>query len=112
MGTNADHQRAWRQRQKAKLAELERQVRIMRRPRHRRPRQAKPTGEANDFIRELLTFMADYLNRINCWRKTNPPLSAEDRAVLMDRIHWCANELSKLAQDFLPEPTAVKPRTG
>src|SRR5262245_59844070 len=41
MGDNADHQRAWRQRQKAKLAELERQVLTIRR---RRPRRAKPTA--------------------------------------------------------------------
>jgi uncharacterized protein YggL (DUF469 family) len=100
MATNADHQRAWRQRQKAKLAELERQVLTIRR---RRPRRAKPSGEANDFIRELLEFTRDYCDRANDWHaKGKPRLSAEDRTTLMERIHQCANELSVLAQSFLP----------
>jgi len=101
MGTNADHQRAWRQRQKAKLADLERQVLTIRR---RRPRRAKPTtSEANDFIRKLLDFTGEYCIRADAWRKTNPPISADDREALMHRIHQCANELSELAQSFLPD---------
>src|SRR5262245_9417873 len=68
-----------------------------------RPRRAKPTGEANDFIRELLEFTRDYCDRANEWRaKGKPRLSAEDRTTLMERIHQCANELSVLAQSFLP----------
>jgi hypothetical protein len=101
VATNADHQRAWRQRQKAKLAELERQVLTMRR---RRPRRAKPTtNDANEWIRELGDFTSDYLSRVNVWRETHPPLSAKDRAVLMETFHFYANELSMLAQSFLPD---------
>src|SRR5262249_61242883 len=97
MATNADHQRAWRQRQKAKLAELERQVLTIR---PRRPRRAKPTGEANDFIGELLEFTGDYINRANAWGE-KAQLDAEDRTEGMGRIHHCATELSTLAQSFL-----------
>src|SRR5262245_15297637 len=98
MATNADHQRAWRQRQKAKLAELERKVLTIR---PRRPRRAKPTGEANDFIHELLTFTSDYIERADAWRE-QAQLSAEDREALWDRIDSCADDLSELAQNFLP----------
>jgi hypothetical protein len=107
VATNADHQRAWRQRQKAKLAELQRQVLTMRR---RRPRRAKPTtNDANEWIRELGDFTSDYLSRVNVWRETHPPLAAKDRAVLMETFHFYANELSMLAQSFLPE-SAPQPR--
>jgi hypothetical protein len=109
VATNADYQRAWRQRQKAKLAELQRQVLTIRR---QRPRQAKLTGEANDFIHELLTLTSDYINRTNVWRERQVKLDAEDREALRHSIHQCANELSMLAQSFLPELTesAPKPR--
>jgi hypothetical protein len=107
VATNADYQRAWRQRQKAKLAELQRQVLTIRR---QRPRQAKLTGEANDFIHELLTLTSDYINRTNVWRERQVKLDAEDREALRHSIHQCANELSMLAQSFLPELTESAPK--
>src|SRR5262249_23624800 len=78
------------------------------------PRRAKPTGEANDFIGELLEFTGDYINRANAWRE-KAQLDAEDRTEVMGRIHQCANELSTLAQSFLTDatpPTRARKRTG
>jgi hypothetical protein len=96
--SNAERQARWRERQKAKLDELERQVLTIR---PRRPRRAKPTGEANDFIRELLDFSADYTNRANVWRE-KVRLDAEDQQALWETIHHVVNELSELAKGFLP----------
>ena len=53
----------------------------------RRPRRAKPTGEANDCIRELLTFTSDYINRANAWREHQVKLDAADSEALWESIH-------------------------
>lgn len=63
-----------------------------------RRRKAASSAEANDFIRELLEFTADYSARLTAWHEANPDMDSEDKSAMMRTIHQCADTVLGLAQ--------------
>jgi hypothetical protein len=51
----------------------------------------------NGFIREAVSFLVDYGNRLPVWLKGTKP-SREDKDALVRTLHQVANELTLLAQ--------------
>jgi hypothetical protein len=88
MGTNADHQRAWRQRQKAKVAALE--ARPLRKGRKRRD-----DDPVNSLISEAFEFVLDYGPRVAAQRNT---LAEDGRHALIRSLHQVANDILQVAQ--------------
>jgi hypothetical protein len=91
--SNAERQARWRARRNA----LAKQAVAMEATRGRRGRRARPVDEANDFIREAYTFLADYSHRLEGWR-TSTERPKEDCDELANALHYVANELSIIAQ--------------
>ena len=90
--SNAERQRRWR----AKRNALAKQALALERTRGWR-RRARPTDDANAFIRELSEFELDYGARVAAWLKLKK-FSSEDGAELMHALRQVANELVLLAQ--------------
>ena len=53
--------------------------------------------QTNGFIREAVSFLVDYGNRLPVWLK-GTKLSREDKDALVRTLHQVANELTLLAQ--------------
>jgi ParB/Sulfiredoxin domain len=59
--------------------------------------ESPPKKEANDFIREVLTFTQDYVARTVEWHDS-ANLSDEDRTALVRSLYQCADKIMHLAQ--------------
>jgi hypothetical protein len=92
---DAGYQARWREKRNA----LAKRAEALERTRGRRGRRARPTDDANAFIRELYDFLMDYGARLWAWRVLKK-FSSEDRAELIHAMQTVANDLVLLAQEF------------
>src|SRR6478735_1161096 len=104
MGTNADHQRAWRQRQKLRIAALEAS-------KPKKNRLAKDGEPISALISELLAIKLEFLPRVEATvAALGSRIDNELRDGLFDTLHAVANEMSRVAQSLPTEPILL--RTG
>ena len=104
MGTNADHQRAWRQRQKLRIAALEAS-------KPKKNRLAKDGEPISALISELLEIMLEFLPRVEATvAALGSRIDNELRDGLFDTLHAVANEMSRVAQSLPTEPILRKDR--
>lgn len=95
MGTNADHQRAWRQRLKLRIAQLEA-------ARPRKNRLGEEDDPVNALIAELIQIEAELLPRVAATvAALGSGLDPKAREGLFDTLHEVANEMSKVAQSLM-----------
>ena len=62
-----------------------------------RPISAANAGDANAFIRKILTFTSEYCADVSTWHEQRS-LSGEDRGAVVRTLYQCANEVMLLAQ--------------
>jgi hypothetical protein len=90
--TAAERKRRQRERDRAAAAYLARPA-----PGSTSRRCRDAHEQTNGFIREAVSFLVDYGNRLPVWLK-GAKLSREDKDALVRTLHQVANELTLLAQ--------------
>jgi hypothetical protein len=94
MGSNADHQRAWRQRQKIRIAKLEA-------AKPRKNRLGKNDDPINLLIREIIDFNLSYLPRVEAVvAALGNDLPEDGRVVLMDALDKASIYIALQAQSL------------
>lgn len=69
-------------------------------PKRPEPVISDPVKEINSFHREVVGFLADFSERFETWKESDPLISKDGKAALMQAFYLCADGFAKLAQEL------------
>ena len=67
-------------------------------PKRPEPMIGDPIKEINTFHRELVGFLTDFSDRFTAWHESDPMISKDGKATLIQAFYLCSDGFAKLAQ--------------